>query len=207
MNITQQNMTKRKISEDEMVLEFLKAEIGSSRYSGKINQQLIEINSNLDLITQGDLNNDEQNALRKKLFKAYRDYDNEEGLFEGFPTDVEWFEEEISKEDLLNKVYYIDYDYWIELSKGSRLAKDAVANIKSDVQIFKQSNDGFIKASEEFRNGKKFSRLILVTDGKKIVVLEGHLRLTVYAMNSDLLPGFLTVIVGYSNNMTSWSCF
>ncbi len=198
---------RKKITENIMILEFLKAELDSSRFKNKLTEGLNKLNANTEIITNADLKNEEENQTRKKLFNIYRDYDNNVGLFEGFPTNIEWHEVDITKEELLNQVFYIDYDYWTELTSGSRLPKDAVKSIKEGKTVFEVSNEGFLNASEDFKKGKKFNKLILVSDGKKLVVLEGHLRLTVYAMNPDLVPETIPVIIGYSSNMTEWSCF
>lgn len=197
----------RKITEDEMILEFLKAEFDSTRFKENLIKHLKDLKESENVILAADLTNSNQNQLRKKLFGLYRDYGSNDGLFEGFPTEVEWFDARISKFELLNKVYYIDYSYWNELSNGTRLPKDAVPNIINNVKVFNVSNDGFISASKDFKNGKTFAKLILVSDYKKIVVLEGHLRLTAYAMNPNLLEENTLVLIGYSKHMQNWSCF
>ncbi len=196
-----------KITEDQMILEFLQAEIESPRFKQGIIEELVKLSYSVGIISNANLNDFEENKIRKDIFKLYRDFENEDGLFEGFPGNVEWFEEEITKEDLLSKVFYIDYSYWNEITDGTRLPKDAVEKIKNNIEIYGQSNENFLQASAEFQKGKKFPKLILVSDGNKTVVLEGHLRITVYAMNRNLLPAKLPIIIGYSPEMRKWSCF
>lgn len=198
---------KKKVTENIMILEFLKAELDSSRFKNKIKKGLSELRVSTEIINNANLGDVNENNIRKKIFDIYRDYENKQGLFEGFPDDVDWYEADITKEELLNEVYYIDYDYWTELTHGSRLPKDAVKAIKEGKTVFGVSNEGFINTSNDLRKGKRFKKLILVSDGRKIVVLEGHLRLTVYAMNPDLVPEKMPVIIGYSNSMFEWGCF
>ena len=50
------------------------------------------------------------------------------GLFDGFPEDVSWQWMAITPAELAT-VRYIDYDYWVELSGGTRLAVDAAPPI------------------------------------------------------------------------------
>lgn len=200
------NIIKR-IDENQMILEFLKAEIDSSRFRKEIDQALNQVNADIEIITKPNLHDQTENQKRKEIFKIYRDYENQEGLFEGFPDDIKWYKAEITKAELLNEVYYIDYSYWNEITDGSRLPKDAVEKIRKDIRIYDVSNEGFINASKDFRNGKKFAKLILVSDRNKIVVLEGHLRITVYAMNTDILPDLMSVIIGFSSNLKSWTSF
>lgn len=198
---------KTKISEDTMIVEFLQSEMDSYRFREKIDVALEKHHYTETIITNPDTTNLEENKMRKMIFNHYRGYADKKKLFENFPDDVEWFEEKISKETLLNNVYYIDFDYWDKLSNGTRLPKNAVTNITNNVEIFNESNDIFKLTSEEFRKGQKFKKLILVSDGKKLVVLEGHLRITVYAMNPDLVPAELPVIIGYSKDIENWDCF
>lgn len=200
-------LNKKKINQNVMILEFLNAELDSSRFKDKIHKALNELDANAELITNANLEDAKDNHKRKKIFNLYRNFESTEGLFEGFPSDIDWYEADITKDELLNQVYYINYDYWVELSNKSRLPKDAAKSIMEGKIIFEVSNDGFLSASKSFRSGKNFNKLILVSDGNKIVVLEGHLRITVYAMNPDLLPETIPIIVGYSNEMNKWSSF
>lgn len=198
---------KIRISEDEMILEFLLAELDSSRFSSKLHTALTKVGADKHLITKANLDSEQENQLRRSVFKDYRKYEDPDGLFYGLPNDIEWFKEKVSKKELLSNVFYIDYDYWVKLSKTTRLPVEAAKSIKEGIEIFGVSNQGFISAEDAFRRGKNFHKLILVSDGKKNVVLEGHLRITVYALSKDLLPENLDVIIGYSKQMANWDLF
>ena len=67
---------------------------------------------------------------------------------------------------------YIDYDYWVELSGGSRKAKDAAGNIRNGVEIFGVSNDGFLAGARALAGGSAFPPMIFVSDYENIIVLE-----------------------------------
>ena len=99
---------------------------------------------------------------------------------------------------MINDVKYINYDYWIELTNGSRLPKDSVEKIKNNDKVFNVSYEDFLEASETFKKTKTFDEIIIVSDLHEFVVLEGHLRLTVYALNKDILPDKISVIIGVS---------
>ncbi len=103
-------------------------------------------------------------------------------------------------------VRYIDYSYWNELSGGSRLPRDAAIRIRSGITVFGMSTDPFLKMAEALQQGAQFPELILV--GTKpdadLVVLEGHARLTAYALVPDFTPNELTVIAGFSAAMCAW---
>jgi hypothetical protein len=106
-------------------------------------------------------------------------------------------------------VRYIDYDYWVELSGGTRLPADAAARIRAGVTLFGVSNDGALSMARAVANGARFPPLILVTTGSPgdLVVLEGHARLTAFMLCPDRLPPELEVLVGSSPRMADWDCW
>jgi hypothetical protein len=57
--------------------------------------------------------------------------------------------------------------------------------------------------------GARFLPLILVISDptNDLVVLEGHARLTAYAMRPDALPSELEVMLGTSSQMARWGVY
>jgi hypothetical protein len=74
----------------------------------------------------------------------YTDY------FEGLPLDVQWERAMLSKQEL-EQVKYIEYDYWVELSSGSRLPRDGARNILAGDEVFGISHQGVLQMAEVFR--------------------------------------------------------
>jgi len=110
----------------------------------------------------------------------------------------------------LARVRYIEYDYWDELSGGTRLAVDAATRIHAGVTPFGVSNDGVLAMAQAVANGARLPPLILVTTGRggdDLVVLEGHVRLTAFMLVHDRLPPGLEVLVGSSPTMARWDCW
>jgi len=124
------------------------------------------------------------------------------GLFEGFPDDVSWQWMALTPAELAT-VRYIDYDYWVELSGGTRLAADAAPRIRAGAAPFGVPSDWALGMADEVARGARFPPLILVTTGPggDLVVLEGHARLTAYMLARDRLPPELEVLVGSSPAM------
>lgn len=59
----------------------------------------------------------------------------------------------------------------------------AAQTIRDGIEIYEQSNTGFLKAAEFVKNGGKFSRPIFLTsDLEHFVIVEGHLRITAFAL-------------------------
>ena len=76
-------------------------------------------------------------------------------------------------------------------------------NIKKDVEL----NSHFLKAVDALSGGGvKFPKMILVGINKEsdLIVIEGHLRLTVYMSRSNFIPNQLEAIIGYSENLGNW---
>lgn len=58
-----------KITEEEMILEFLKGEFNSNRFNEDLKNALIKLNLNSDIISNGDLTNKKENLERLKIMK------------------------------------------------------------------------------------------------------------------------------------------
>lgn len=186
----------RKSSEDEMILEFLKAESASERFSERLKDAMEKLGFEDGLITEADLECELQNVQRKKLLGVFRGYGEDRELFERFPTRLaEWSLCSFSVVDLEN-IRYIDYSYWNELSAGTRKPLAAAEIIRKGIRIFDVGNDGFLRAAEYIKDGGTFPKLFFVTaDYETFVIVEGHLRMTAYAFAPEYFDE-IEVIVG-----------
>ena len=127
--------------------------------------------------------------------KKFRGYPDEE-LFERFPKIQEWKFLELNENDIDN-IYYIDYDYWNELSNGTSKPIEAAKVIKSGKEIYEVSNQPFL-AGVEYNKTNKFPPVILITcNDEKYLIIEGHSRMTVYGFNPSKLNGTYAY-VGYT---------
>lgn len=198
----------RESSENEMIALFLQTEIRSERYRDEIMRVISDLGAHGSIILEPDLDSCEENALRKKVLARFRGYGEDREIFEGFPADVRWVWANMTVSEL-EKVKYIDYDYWVELSGGSRLAKDAAARIRNGVEIFGVSNEGFLAGAKAFAGGSTFPPMILVSDHEEIIVLEGHFRLTVYMLEPDSIRDMLKVMIGFvsKEKLMKWSLY
>jgi len=186
-------------SEDEMISEFLKTEYHSDRFSEHIKKVMKEFLLDESIILSIDLNNTNENIARKKLLGEFRGYGLNSELFENFPNDIQWSLCNFVSDDLSN-IRYIDYSYWNELSLGTHSPLIAAQTILSGIEIYGQSNEGFLKAAEFIKNGGKFSRPILLTsDLEHFVIVEGHLRITAFALVPEHFNN-VECLVGKCNN-------
>ena len=67
----------------------------------------------------------------------------------------------------------------------------------------------FFALARALRSGITLPELIVVSAGKNsgIVVLEGHVRLTAYALVPEAVPAELPVILGTSYDMAQWGLY
>ena len=170
-----------------MILEFLKGELNSNRFNDKLLDIINKLNLNLEVINNGDISNNADNLLRLKIMKEYRGYPDKE-LFENFPQIDSWSFVELSQEDI-NKIYYIDYDYWNELSNNTSSPVEAVKTIADGKEIYEVSNQPFIDGIKYLDNNKFPPVILLTCNDEKYLIIEGHSRMTVYGFNPSKLEG------------------
>lgn len=195
----------RKSSEDEMILEFLKAESTSVRFCEQLTESMERLGLTQTLITEANLEDREENEKRKKLLGNFRGYGENRELFERFPKVSEWNLCKFSGKDLEN-IRYIDYCYWNELSAGTGRPLDATDTIRKDIRIYDVSNEGFLRAAEYIKSGGTFPRLFFLTaDYEEFVIVEGHQRMTAYALVPECFKD-VEVIVGKCDleELESW---
>jgi hypothetical protein len=188
-----------------MVALFLRAELPSERYGAAIERALVKAGADHRVVREPDLSDPGANAVRRRLLSEVRDYGGV-GLFNGFPGDVRWEWVVLTPEELM-AVRYIDYDYWVELSGGTRLPTEAARRIREGVEPFGVPSAGFYELAEALAAGRRFPALILVDGPSGLVVLEGHARLTAYALQPTSVPRELEVLVGRSPSMSQWALY
>jgi len=172
------------------------------------------------VITGPNLNDQEENRIRKQILHSYRGKDRVfsseqtgkaslsklegEPLLASLPEDIHWFRAVLTQNEL-GKVKYVDYPYWNELSNWSRLPRVAAENILAGREIDEESKDRYFKISKKLKLKQPMADLILLAAGSDdpLVLLEGHARLTAYFLGDDL-PENTTVIVGFSELIREW---
>jgi hypothetical protein len=132
-----------------------------------------------------------------EVAERQRQWRGRSGLFQGFPEDVEWQRATLTRDEVL-AILYIDWDWWLRVSNGTRLA-----TVAATVQG-RDDGDRAIAAAVEANQP-----LIVVGDRgcTKLVLLEGHVRLTAYAAFPEYLPAELEVYLGTSPTMADWWAF
>jgi hypothetical protein len=193
------------IGEDEMIAVFLRAEVDSERYGEKLRALLARDGHTVEVLRDPDPSVAEDNRYRRGMLEEHRAYERREGLFHGFPRRVDWFRALLTASEVL-EIRYIDWDWWLRLSGGSRRPLDAAGRIHAGeiAGVTVDDGDEAMAAAAATNPG-----LIAVTTPARspLVLLEGHARLTAYALFPACLPGELEIVLGISGEITSWSLF
>ncbi len=199
--------TIEKITEEEMVGVFLKTEINSARFGSEILRILKKNRVGRAVVDNPNIDDEIENECRAALLGEFRGYKRDAEIFAGFPNDVRW-ERVLLKRDELKEIKYIAWDYWLDITDGSRLALDAAKRIVSGMMDEGEAK-GFWAVADAVRQGITLPELILVSACKKddLVVLEGHVRLTGYLLRPENLPPELPAIVGYSEGIRLWELY
>ena len=184
----------RNSSEAEMIHAFLRTELVSDRFSAQLKMAMKTLSIDEQLLLSADLENEDENALRKDLLGEFRGYGRNKELFENFPSQIEWSMCSFSEEDLA-KIRYIDYSYWNELSAGTRSPLTAAEQVRKGITIYGQSTDGFLQAAKYIENSGRFQNMIFLTaDFNSFVIVEGHLRMTAYALTPNYFDNIHCIV-------------
>jgi hypothetical protein len=190
------------ITEHEMVAHFLQTEVYSVRFREELLKLLARDGLEPRLFEAPDLCDAEENAHRLRLLGDYRGYRRHEGIFMYVPDDTAWYRTALDREALA-RIRYINYDYWTELSGGTRRVIDAAPRIRTGIEIFGQSTQWALGMARAVEQGAVFPEPILVaTDAASdLTVIEGHARATAYCLALEHVPDPLPVIVGFGPGM------
>jgi hypothetical protein len=195
-------------SESEMIAEFLRQEFASTdRYTEKISACLDAERVSPYIILNADIANPDENAQRRRVFARYRGYGTGDASYlPGFPDHrVTWQWATLTPQEILD-VRYIRYCYWTALSAGTRSPLVAAERIRQGIEVYSVGNQRFLDLASLVAQSAAMPPLILVSVPNPIafVVLEGHSRLTAYALAADCLAAETRVMIGIAPAIAQW---
>jgi hypothetical protein len=193
------------VTEAEVIATFLRAELESERFGAPIRAALEHDGVPADVVTRPDLSDAVQNAYRRELLGGARGWGRNEGMFRNFPDDVTWLRAGFTRDEVAS-ILYIDWDWWLTVTGGSRRPADAARKLRrespSDVAWHEP-------IAWRLASGPPLPELIVIRagDGERLVVLEGHVRLTAFALFPEALPDALDVLLGESAGLVRWTSY
>ena len=186
------------ISEDEMVLAFLSAEVDSPRFGVAARSTL----GDLELVRDPDLSDTHANQRRRSALARYRGWGTNDYLFKNFPREVIWKLVEVTVNEL-GEFRYARVDAWIALSGGSLLVKHGASNAAKEP--LDETKERILAVARDIRRGVTFPPIIAATEGEDQthVLLEGHIRASAYVCALERRDT-CEVIVGYVSDLSGW---
>jgi hypothetical protein len=199
----------RRVAESEVIFAFLRGEINSRRFGREARLAILNAGG-LQLIEDPDLESEEQNHAREQALSEYRGWRDSE-LFIDFPDEVEWYHGVIAPDEL-ERVRFIDYSYWNELSGGSRLARDVRRTIEVGELpewLSKLGTEWCFEFADQLVTAKSVDDLIVMgtPNFADLVLLEGHARLTALFVGGLQRRITVNAYVGLSKEISKWDCF
>jgi hypothetical protein len=195
--------------EPEVVLAFLRGEVGSNRFGHDVRRALVRAGG-LDLVRRPDLRSEQENRARERALAAARGWRDSE-LFEGFPEKVDWYHG-VLPPAALAQLRFVDYSYWNELSGGSRRPADVLPTLRSGRLprwVSELGTDWCFSFAAELATAEAVDDIIVMAppDLSKLVLLEGHARLTAVFVGELQRRLVIRAYLGLSPEIEQWGCF
>jgi hypothetical protein len=176
----------RPADESEVISAFVRAERDSLRYGERV-RALLEKHA-------GD---------ERAVLAEHRAWGLNEGLFFGFPNNVSWYRAALTKDEVLD-ILYINWDWWLRITEGSRRPRDAAARMRAGLLPGAPVEDDDERIAQAAATNPELIA-VRASEQDPIVLLEGHVRLTAYALFLEYLPTELELFLGESPEMAGWS--
>jgi len=201
----------RHSSEAEMIACFLRQEYAHpERYGITLGNALRAESVSPDRLTNPDIADPVANDERRRVLARYRGYGTgQPSYLTDFPDrGVAWQWVALTPEEVLAS-RYIRYDYWTDLSAGTRSPRVAAARLRAGCETSDpadRAGSAFFALAERLRAGLVVPPLILVSadGGTTRVILEGHARVTAYALAPETIPDELEIVLGISPGIAKW---
>ena len=173
--------------DDEVVAEFLRAEIDSVRFGLATAVEMVRHGVTLDMLRCPDLTDQAQNTARRMILGNTRGWERGEGTFTGFPSAVTWHRAVLDMSDI-DRVYFAESRDWGALSGGScrpvdmalRIEGDMIEPAVLDVPEYFHAIKGIEAVRDEVDGGTILPPPIVITanGAPRIWLIEGYTRLS-----------------------------
>lgn len=175
-----------RVDEAVVVASFLRAELASERFGPDVRAAV----GDERLVTQPDTKDFDENERRRRALAAYRG----EYLSDLFDRVSAWWRAELAASEVL-AIRYIAWDYWLEITGGTRLPTDGAARWLAE------------GSEDRYRHGGEPMIVIRAGPADYLCVVEGHVRLTALAMHPESIPPRLSVLLGVGEAVRGWTSY
>jgi hypothetical protein len=117
---------------------------------------------------------------------------------------MDWVWVELSERDLIERVFYIQY-FWETFSGGTRRPPQVAERVRrGDSEVGPEIYQAIL-ADVRRRNLPTPPILVSNPAMERLVILEGHLRITAYLVEPDIVPFPIRALLGLSVYIHEWS--
>jgi hypothetical protein len=197
------------VRRSEVVLAFLRGEIDSARFGDDVKRAIVEAGG-IDLVANPDLVSAEENTARENALSIARGWPNTE-IFEGFPKEVEWYRGVLAPANL-ERVRFMEYSYWNELSGGSGRPIDVLPTLRAGKLpkwLADLDTSWCFEFASRLADADRIDGIIVMAtpDLSDLVLLEGHARLTALFVGGLQRKLIVNSYLGVSTALKNWSGF
>ena len=120
----------RTISADEVTATFLRGGLESPRFHELLADLLAEDGVDASVVAEPDLADADANDYRRNLLGRWHAWLSGPHAFGEFPGSLHWRRVLLTREEVLG-ILYIDWDWWLTISDGTRLPLEAARRIRA----------------------------------------------------------------------------
>lgn len=193
----------RSISADEMIAEFLKAELDSSRFRQGSLKALGMLGYDTSLLENPDTVDVPENQKRSKVLRLTRGWPDE-WLFAGFPENTTWHFVKMSQQKI-RQCYRLKSRP--DMPEQDRLLANTARSLKKGEEVENIDSELIEQMVSKIKQQQFMPPSILVSEDftSKTVLIEGHSRSTAYCfIDESCLPNGIPAILGTNPNMSQW---
>jgi hypothetical protein len=126
------------------------------------------------------------------------------GLFHGLPDDLDWHRVELAPDEVL-AIRYIDWEWWLWVSDGTRSPREAARRIHAGLAEGVDAESLRPLAARLASDDPPPELIAVAKPHGPLVLVEGHVRLSSYALYPEYLPPRLEILLGVSERADEWS--
>jgi hypothetical protein len=191
-----------RIAEDDMLAAFLAAEVDSRRFSAPVRAVLDAAGLDDDAVRARTTDDPVTTERRRAALANYRGWERDENVFAGLPTtSIDWWRGELAR-SALAAVDVVKFVFELDPSLRTRHLLE-LRDLGRDMA----EEPDIVATAAAIRRGDPIVEPILVTapSAERLVILEGHTRLSAYARLDGEAPAWIPVIVGITPDAAEWS--
>jgi hypothetical protein len=187
----------RPAGEPEVIATYLRTELDSQRFGKSVRTALVAAGTSEEVVRAPDFDDGAANDLRRDLLLAHRGDYLGDWFFE-----LDWTRVALTRDELLG-IRLIAWDWWLDVTGGTRAPTDAAAWVREHGDVAAHA-----KLLDALEAGRPPELIVVrASEVAPLVVLEGHGRLTAFALFSQRLLSEVELYLGEGAAVERWPIY